>query len=155
MEERLIVEKGRLLLSIAEKMKGSYFFTPPSKAYDRRKYEEKYSIEKFEWDENGHHFTAEFNTRCSCKNIYAKGYYTKDNNRTNITAIRNSINRMEKAMKIYTACRETGDFIEECKSIEEAIDTIKLYEFEDKANDEFVEGFYDIVDENHCSIANL
>ena len=55
-------------------------------------------------------------------------------------------------MKIYVACRENGDFIEEVSSIEEGIKLIEKYEEEDKANGDFVENFYDVVDENHCSL---
>lgn len=35
-------------------------------------------------------------------------------------------------MKIYTADKETGTFIEECKSIQEAKKLIQQYEKEDK-----------------------
>lgn len=54
--------------------------------------------------------------------------------------------------KIYTADKETGTFIEECKSIEEARELIAQYEEQDKINDVFSENFYDIVDDNHCTI---
>ena len=55
-------------------------------------------------------------------------------------------------MKIYTADKETGTFIEECSTVEEAINLIKLYEHHDKADGIFEEDFYDIVNENHESI---
>ena len=55
-------------------------------------------------------------------------------------------------MKIYTADRETGTFIEECKSIEEARELIRLYEEEDIKNGTYEADFYDIVDEEHCTI---
>ena len=54
--------------------------------------------------------------------------------------------------KIYTADRETGTFIEECKSIEEARELIAMYEEQDKINDVYEEDFYAIVDEEHCTI---
>ena len=54
--------------------------------------------------------------------------------------------------KIYTADKKTGTFIEECTSIEEAKKLIAEYEYQDKINDVYSENFYDIVDENHCSI---
>lgn len=54
--------------------------------------------------------------------------------------------------KIYTADRETGTFIEECKSIAEAKELIAQYEEQDKINDVYTEDFYAIVDENHCTI---
>ena len=54
--------------------------------------------------------------------------------------------------KIYTANRETGTFIEECNSIEEAKELIAQYEEQDKINDVYEEDFYAIVDEEHCTI---
>lgn len=53
---------------------------------------------------------------------------------------------------IYTACRETGDFIDKFDTIEEAKEAIKQYEEQDKEEGTFSDDFYDIVDENHCSI---
>lgn len=55
-------------------------------------------------------------------------------------------------MKFYTADRETGTFIEEFDTYQEAVNEIKKYEQEDKQNGEYEEGFYSIVDENHCTI---
>ena len=55
-------------------------------------------------------------------------------------------------MKIYTANRETGDFIEEVTSIEMGKAQIELYEAEDKRNDVFEANFYDVVNENHESL---
>ena len=54
--------------------------------------------------------------------------------------------------KIYTADKETGTFIEECKSIEEARELIAMYEEQDRINDVYSEDFYAIVDEDHCTI---
>lgn len=46
-------------------------------------------------------------------------------------------------MKNYwTACRETGDFIDCFKTYEDAV----------KAEGNYTENFYDIVDDEHCSI---
>lgn len=55
-------------------------------------------------------------------------------------------------MKIYTADKETGTFIEECTSVEEAIEKIAEYEVADDRNGEWVPDFYDVVDEDHCSL---
>lgn len=53
---------------------------------------------------------------------------------------------------IYTANKETGMLIERCESMGEAEALIKKYESEDKADGTYTEGFYDIVDEEHCSL---
>lgn len=55
-------------------------------------------------------------------------------------------------MKIYTADRETGTFIEECASVEDAISQIDVYEAKDEAEGVYEPNFYDVVDENHCSL---
>lgn len=55
-------------------------------------------------------------------------------------------------MKIYTANRETGDFIEEAETIDMAKAMIRFYEDEDKRNDVFEPNFYDVVNENHESL---
>lgn len=55
-------------------------------------------------------------------------------------------------IKMYTADKETGTLIDEVKSIEEGLNLIKEYELEDKENDCFSEDFYDVVDEEHCTL---
>ena len=59
---------------------------------------------------------------------------------------------LEKWM--YVAGKETGTFIKRVDSIEAGLDSIDYFEFKDKANGEYQENFYDIVDENHCSLLN-
>lgn len=55
-------------------------------------------------------------------------------------------------MKIYTADSETGTFIDEFNTIEEAIAAIAEYETADKADGVYEEDFYDVVNENHESV---
>lgn len=57
-----------------------------------------------------------------------------------------------KAAKMYTADRETGTFIDEVFSIEEGKKRIADYEKKDKEDGTYTEDFYDIVDDEHCSI---
>lgn len=52
-------------------------------------------------------------------------------------------------MKLYTACRETGDFIEKVSSIQEGKELIKGYEEIDKNEGNYEDNFYAIVNENH------
>ena len=54
--------------------------------------------------------------------------------------------------KIYTANRETGDFIEEFWNFETAEKAILTYEEKDKSDGVYGENSYDIVDETHCSL---
>ena len=60
--------------------------------------------------------------------------------------------RKERIMKIYTANRETGSFIEEAETIDMARAMIRFYEDEDKRNDVFEPNFYDVVNQNHESL---
>lgn len=55
-------------------------------------------------------------------------------------------------MKIYTADKETGTFIEEFKTVDEAKERIIQYEEQDRINDCFEPDFYDIVTEDHSTI---
>lgn len=91
-----VIKRIESLIETAEKFKGAYFFTPPCNAAQRRKYEDQNSIPKFQWVEDGHTYTAKFKVDCSCKNVYAKGFYTKDDKVTNLTAIKNSLKRLKK-----------------------------------------------------------
>lgn len=87
-------EKIAAIIEESNAMKKAYFWNPPANAAGRRYYEKKHSHKKIEWEEGGHHYTAEFSVSCSCRNIYAKGFYFRDGKRTTITAIRNSYNRL-------------------------------------------------------------
>lgn len=58
-------------------------------------------------------------------------------------------------MKLYTADRETGSFIEEVNSLDDGLTLIKEYEEADKADGTYTPNFYDVVNEDHCSIFNL
>ena len=78
------------IIETAETMRNAYFYIPDRIAARRRYYEEKHSTEKVEWEESGNRYTAQFITHCSCKHIYAKGYYTRNGESTTLTAIRNS-----------------------------------------------------------------
>lgn len=84
----------KAIIDEADKMSGAYFFIPPQNAGGRRSYEQYHSHDEVRWNEGGHEYTARYEVRCSCKNVYAKGEYTKDGQRTTLTAIKNSYKRM-------------------------------------------------------------
>lgn len=86
------------IIEEAQKLKNAYFFTSPSSSRARRAYEEEHSWDMVSWEENGDEYTAEFKVDCTGSHIYAKGYYTKNGNKTNLTAVKNSLKRL-KAMK--------------------------------------------------------
>ena len=55
-------------------------------------------------------------------------------------------------MIYYVSDKETGTFIEKVESIEEGKKIIEQFENADKKEGTFEENFYDIVDEQHCSV---
>ena len=95
MEEKIIAIRG--LIETAERFRNAYFWTPPCSASSRRWYEEKNTVPLITWEEGGHAYTAEYIVSCSCRNVYARGEYTRDGEKTTLTAIRNSLKRMENS----------------------------------------------------------
>ena len=55
-------------------------------------------------------------------------------------------------MKIYTADKETGTFIDECKDKKKKKKLIQQYEEEDRKENIYTADFYDIVNEFHETI---
>ena len=90
-----VIAAVRGIVDEAERMRGAYFFRPPANAYGRRRYEQEHSHAKVAWEEGGHAYTAEYVVSGSCNNVYACGTYTRDGKKTTITAIKNSLKRME------------------------------------------------------------
>lgn len=86
------------ILMQAGKFASVFFWRPEGSAGMRRAMERKESRPMVEWDEGGHHYTAQFDVCCTCSHTEAKGRYTKDGRKTNSTAIRNSVKRMESAL---------------------------------------------------------
>lgn len=89
-----IIAAVAAIIKEAEAMKKAYFWQSPGSAPVRRRYEEEHSHPLVEWEEGGHKYTAKYTVSCSCNNIYASGEYTKDGNKTTLTAIKNSYKRM-------------------------------------------------------------
>ena len=83
------------IIAEADRMRNAYFFQPPMNAAGRRSYEKYHSHDLVEWEEGGHSYSAQYTVDCSCKNVYASGQYTKDGKKTTLTAIRNSLKRLE------------------------------------------------------------
>ena len=92
-----IINAVKSIIDKSVEMKNAFFWSSPGNANGRRQFEKYHSRPIVEWDEGGHHYTAEYNVRCSCNHIYASGIYTKDGIKTNLTVIKNSIKRLELA----------------------------------------------------------
>lgn len=82
------------VLESAARCKQAYFWTPGKTAADRRRREAAISVPEVSWTEGGHEYTARFSYSESCHHVYAYGTYTRDGNKTTITAIRNSYARL-------------------------------------------------------------
>ena len=83
------------LVVIADHYRGSFYMIPSSLSAVRRWEEKQGTVPEFTWTEGGHIFTACYKVTCSCTHVYASGYYTRDGKKTNITAIKNSLRRLE------------------------------------------------------------
>lgn len=55
-------------------------------------------------------------------------------------------------MKYWTADKGTGNYIEAFDTIKDALKAIEIYEDEDRRNGDYTDDFYDVVDDNHCSV---
>ena len=92
--EKKTLEAIEAIVREAEYMKNAYFFAPPRTASGRRSYEARYSHDEIEWTDGNDRFTAQFSVQCTCANVYAKGYYTRNGVKTTLTAVRNSYKRL-------------------------------------------------------------
>ena len=64
-----LVSKINKIINLHETMKGAYFFSSPTFANERRRYEEKYSLVS-EFEYQGNLYRVEQVTNCSCRNVY-------------------------------------------------------------------------------------
>ena len=90
------------IIDIARRMRGAYHRFPPSSAGERRRYEQRNSAELVRFEYAGHLYEAAFETACSSKNIYARGYYAIDGNKCTLRQITN-------CLKDISAELERGD----------------------------------------------
>lgn len=49
-------------------------------------------------------------------------------------------------VKYQVCCKENGDVIEDCETLDEAITTIAQYEEQDRSEDNYTPDFYEIYD---------
>ena len=93
-----IVATVAAIVETAERFRNSYFWTPPKYASGRGYMEHENTYREVEWVEGGRTYTARYYVSCSCRNVYASGAYTRDGEITTLTAIRNSLKRMQAAL---------------------------------------------------------
>ena len=88
-------EKIQDIINQAEKFRAVYFWRPEGSAGGRRSMERRESRQKIEWRDGKDAYTAEFVVSCTCSHTEARGIYTKNGNKTTLTAIRNSLKRLQ------------------------------------------------------------
>ena len=93
MEE--IIARISAIIEEAARMRNAYFFTSPMTAGERRSYERQHNHDMITWQDGKDTYTAAYTVKCSCKNVYAYGTYTKNGTKTTLTAIKNSLKRLE------------------------------------------------------------
>lgn len=82
------------IIATAEKFRNSYFFSSPSSAIGRRSYEKFYSVPETTFEYNGDKYTVEYSVTCSCNNVYAKGYYTKNGKNVTLRTIKKIVSEI-------------------------------------------------------------
>lgn len=103
------------VIDMADKMRYAFFWDNNHDAQERAYYDDKHSTPEVCWEEGGHAYSAMFTTHSSRHNIYAKGYYYKDNVKTNLRAIRCSCDRMWDAYQKQYHLGEYADLPEKTK----------------------------------------
>ena len=88
----MIISKNEIaeIISLHEKMKNSYYWTPPRNAAYRRWYEEKNSV-KIKGLYMRCPVSLECSTSCSCKNIYYRGSFYIDGKKVTIASVKKLI----------------------------------------------------------------
>lgn len=95
MSAKEIINALESIIATAEKFKYAYFLKPPANARGRRSYEKYHSIPFFAFKYNGIEYTCEYRISCTCSNVYAEGLYTRNGNKTTLTAIKNVLKKMK------------------------------------------------------------
>lgn len=85
---REILSTCSAIIATAEKFKKCLLFSSPKNATGRRSYEKLYSIPETEFVYGGDKYTVEYNVTCSCSNVYAKGYYTRNGEKITLRTIK-------------------------------------------------------------------
>lgn len=121
--QKLLSKLGNIkaVINMADKMKNAYFWDNDMNAKLRESYDRYHSVSEVCWEEGGHTYSAAFSTQSSRHNVYAKGYYYKDDVKTNLRAIRCSYDRMWDAYEKQYRLGKYADLPEktEEKSVEE------------------------------------
>lgn len=90
----------------ADYLKHAYFWSGDNGNASARRSREKYLSAHAEWKEGGHEWYADIEVSQSRQNTYVYTHYYKDDDRTNLKAVRYSLKRMQATLAEETAKRE-------------------------------------------------
>jgi len=86
-QEKFDVERVKKFVDYYEKFKNAYFWTPPSPAAARRRYEKQNSI-SYKFKKNKNLYECELHVTCSCANIYVNRNIRVNGEKKNIRALK-------------------------------------------------------------------
>ena len=89
------IHKIRALISVAENYRNAFYIPIPPTTYGCVLEEIRGTIPLFSWRDGYNTYTAGYSVKCHNYHIYAKGSYYCDGKKTNLTAIKNSLKRLE------------------------------------------------------------
>lgn len=90
------IHKIHALISVAEHFRNSFYMPVPLTMNEVIQEEISGTVPCFSWWDGNTKFTAFYIVKCKYNHIFAKGFYTRDGKKTNLTAIKNSLKRLEK-----------------------------------------------------------
>ena len=90
------IHRIRVLISVAERYRYAFYINRTLTPEECIKEEINGTVPYFSWWDGDTKFTACYIVNCKYNHIFAKGYYTRDGKKTNLTAIKNSLKRLEQ-----------------------------------------------------------
>lgn len=75
----------------SDKLKGSFFWSPPANASGRRSYEARNGFPRINFIWGKDEYSMEISVSCSCKNIYVEKTILKNSMKTDVRAIKRII----------------------------------------------------------------
>ena len=89
------IHKIRALIAVAEHYRNAFYMPVPLTVNECIQEEIHGTVPYFYWFDGNTKFTACYIVKCKENHIFAKGFYTRNGKKTNLTAIKNSLKRLE------------------------------------------------------------
>lgn len=88
------------VIDVARRMRRAYNSFPPSSKRERRRYEQRNSVELFAFEYDGHYYEAAFDTACSSTRVYAHGYYQMDGQKVTLRALTACLTKIQNESEV-------------------------------------------------------